>query len=110
MRLESEDEKIRDISPSQIRLPSELKEKIRVAAKKNRHSMSAEIVARLEESFRTDDYSPPPGTVHTVTISKESYEAMERFMEELRKSNIDLSKAKEGKPLRFREDDGDDLT
>lgn len=51
MRLESEEENIRDISPSQVRIPSALKAKIKAAAKANRHSMNAEIVGRLEASF-----------------------------------------------------------
>ena len=51
MRLESEEENIRDISPSQIRIPSVLKAKIKESAKQNRHSMNAEIVGRLESSY-----------------------------------------------------------
>ena len=51
MRLESEEENIRDISPSQIRIPSVLKAKIKESAKQNRHSMNAEIVGRLEASY-----------------------------------------------------------
>jgi hypothetical protein len=49
MRIESEN--IGDISPSQVRIPSELKEKLKRAAKENQQSMNAEIVRRLEKSF-----------------------------------------------------------
>lgn len=102
MRLE--DEKFGDMSPYGVRMPRELKEKIKAAAKANRHSMNAEIIERLEESFRKDDYSSPSGTMHTIQVSKESYEAMGKFMEELRRSNIDLSTLKQGKPLNPQED------
>ena len=34
-----------------LRLPADLKEKIKQASEENRRSMNAEIVARLEESF-----------------------------------------------------------
>lgn len=51
MRFESEIENIRDLNPTAIRIPSELKEKIKQAAKENQQSMNAEIVRRLEKSF-----------------------------------------------------------
>jgi len=51
MRLE--DENIQDIAPFGVRMPSELKARIKEAAKKNKHSMNAEIVTRLEMSFRS---------------------------------------------------------
>jgi UDP-N-acetyl-D-mannosaminuronate dehydrogenase len=52
MRLENE--KFGDIDSIGVRMPSELKAKIKAAAKENRHSMNAEIVARLEMSFRSN--------------------------------------------------------
>ncbi len=55
MRLE--DEKFGDMSPYGVRLPSELKAKIKAAAKEKRHSMNAEIVERLESSF--NEHIPP---------------------------------------------------
>lgn len=54
MRLEIENETLRDISPTAIRMPSAIKEKIREVAKENNRSMSAEIVARLEDSFQNE--------------------------------------------------------
>lgn len=53
MRLE--DENVGDIAPFGVRMPSELKAKIKAAAKANRHSMNAEIVERLEASFADRD-------------------------------------------------------
>jgi hypothetical protein len=53
-RLEIE-ENIRDISPSQVRLPTDLKEKLKAAAQENKTSFSAEVVRRLYRSF--DDQS-----------------------------------------------------
>lgn len=40
-----------DLFRSQFRLPTELAEKLRVAAGENSRSMNAEVVARLEKSF-----------------------------------------------------------
>jgi len=39
----------------QLRMPSGMRERIRIAAEKSGRSMNAEIVARLEESFRTGE-------------------------------------------------------
>jgi hypothetical protein len=49
MRLD--DENIGDIKPFGVRMPKELKAKIKESAKQNRHSMNAEIVGRLEASY-----------------------------------------------------------
>ena len=49
MRLENE--KFGNIDSIGLRLPTELKEKIKNAAKENQQSMNAEIVRRLEASF-----------------------------------------------------------
>lgn len=49
MKLDGEN--IRDTNPVGLRLPAELKEKIKNAAKENKQSINAEIVRRLEGSF-----------------------------------------------------------
>lgn len=49
-----DNENISDKNPVGLRLPTELKEKIKNAAKQNQQSMNAEIVRRLEESFEND--------------------------------------------------------
>ncbi len=53
MRLD--DENFGEMSPYGVRLPRELKAKIKSAAKANRHSMNAEIVKRLEKTFSEDE-------------------------------------------------------
>lgn len=42
---------IRDINPIGLRLPAELKELIRAAAKNNGRSMNSEMIERLQASF-----------------------------------------------------------
>lgn len=42
----------RDIAPFGVRMPSDLKQKIENSAKKSGRSMNAEIVHRLEQSFK----------------------------------------------------------
>ena len=49
MRLDNE--KFGDIDSIGVRMPKELKAKIKESAKQNRHSMNAEIVGRLEASY-----------------------------------------------------------
>ncbi len=44
-----------DISPTQIRIPIELKEKIISSAKNNKQTISSEIVYRLEKSLAHDE-------------------------------------------------------
>ena len=56
MRLD--DEKFGEMSPYGVRMPSELKTKIKASAKENRHSMNAEIVRRLEKSFEDEEAQP----------------------------------------------------
>lgn len=51
MRLETDSENIREIAPTGVRIPSALKEKLKIAAKQKNQSMAAEIVERLQESF-----------------------------------------------------------
>lgn len=51
MKKDNEIERIRDLSPSQIRIPSKLKARLKESAKANRQSLSAEIVKRLEGSY-----------------------------------------------------------
>lgn len=41
----------KDITPTGVRFPAELKERLQKAANKNTRSMNAEIIARIAESF-----------------------------------------------------------
>jgi predicted GNAT superfamily acetyltransferase len=50
-KMKLDNENIRDTNPVGLRLPTELKEKIKNAAKENKQSINAEIVRRLEASF-----------------------------------------------------------
>lgn len=43
---------MRDINPLAIRMPGQLKEQLESAASSNRRSLNAELVMRLEQSFR----------------------------------------------------------
>lgn len=83
-----------------IRIPFELKEKLEGAAKLSGRSATAEIIKRLEASFGAEEYSLLQGDMRTVQITEESYKAMERFIEEIKRSNIDLSKLKTDKSLK----------
>lgn len=42
-----------------VRIPEELKEKIRASAEEYNRSMGADIIARLEASFSAEEESPP---------------------------------------------------
>ena len=53
MRLENE--KFGDLNHTGVRIPTELKAKIKSAAKENKQSMNAEIVRRLERTFHQDE-------------------------------------------------------
>jgi hypothetical protein len=55
MRLE--DEKISEISNVPMRVPSELKEILKMYAKRNKQSLNAEIVHRLQRTVEEDENS-----------------------------------------------------
>ena len=56
-----------------LRVPPELKQKIEESAEKNNRSQSAEMVARLEQSFEKDDAAEfDKGSVLQVIKSQES--------------------------------------
>lgn len=48
----------RAIAPFGLRMPPELKKEIEESAKRNKRSLNAEIVDRLEETFRQDKFLP----------------------------------------------------
>lgn len=43
---------MRDINPLAVRMPSALKERVEAAASNSRRSLNAELLVRLERSFR----------------------------------------------------------
>ena len=69
MRLESNEENIRDLAPTGVRIPSGLKKSLKEKSKENNRSMNAEIVARLEESFAKE--LPPWEKESTIKKSVE---------------------------------------
>ena len=101
-----------DFQKTALRVPKGLHAKIIEAAKKNSRTMNAEIVSRLEKSFGIEDeqeeYNPPPGTTHAVMVTKEEYDALEKLMDQIRKSNVELSKLKRGNPFSFKDDEHED--
>lgn len=46
----------RDISPFGVRIPTELKKHLEIAAKKNGRSLNAEIIYRLDKSINNELY------------------------------------------------------
>lgn len=58
-----------------LRIPEDLRDKVTAAAKENKRSATAEILARLEESFANQIVSETPkpaGGVHTIVTMKGS--------------------------------------
>ncbi|WP_201555789.1 Arc family DNA-binding protein [Psychrobacter sp. 72-O-c] len=51
-----------------VRIPEELKEKIRVSADKHNRSMGSDIVARVEQTFNQED-SATPSTSNVLIIT-----------------------------------------
>ena len=52
-----------------LRMAEDFKEKLRVASEQNNRSMNAEIISRLEESFRLEDKTykvPLPTDIHGI--------------------------------------------
>lgn len=72
----------RDDLHFRLRLPEEIKLKIEEAAEANRRSMTAEIVARLEESFQPDMFGVPKGAQPEI---KEILVSTRRIMDLLTK-------------------------
>ncbi|WP_180114480.1 Arc family DNA-binding protein [Acinetobacter sp. YH12063] len=81
-----------------LRVPPELKQKIEESAEKNNRSQSAEMVARLEESFKESD---DPKTLESLAkIVKETTEETTRLHKELVKiieqQKIEIENLKQG--------------
>lgn len=81
-----------------LRVPPELKKQIEVSAEKNNRSQSAEMVARLEDSFKESD---DPKTFESLAkIVKETTEETTRLHKELVKiieqQKIEIENLKKG--------------
>ena len=55
-----------------LRIPPDLKERIQEAAKKNRRTQTAEIIARLEKTIRDDELELNPNAVKIPDIPDRS--------------------------------------
>lgn len=64
-----------------IRIPAELKEKIRQSAEQHNRSMTADIIARVEQSFATEEQARP-----LIAADKD-------WLEEIGVSNEEFTKA-----------------
>lgn len=69
-----------------LRVPPELKDKIEKAAEANNRSQSAEMVARLEESFNKN--APNTNLAELIALQEETIE----YMKKLHIQNAELSK------------------
>ncbi|MGP4865256.1 Arc family DNA-binding protein [Psychrobacter sp. T6-5] len=80
-----------------VRIPEELKEKIRVSAKEYSRSMGADIIARLEASFATEESPPKPISVpFDDSFLKDAGLTREQFGAFVRKSISDSLKDDKG--------------
>lgn len=52
-----------------VRIPEDLKEKIRVSANEQNRSMGADIVARVEQTFRQEESSEMPSASNSLIIT-----------------------------------------
>lgn len=52
-----------------VRIPEDLKEKIRVSANEQNRSMGADIVARVEQTFKQEDNSLVPSASNALIIT-----------------------------------------
>lgn len=69
-----------------LRVPPELKEQIEKAAEANNRSQSAEMVARLEESFKKNN--PSTNLAELIALQEETIE----YMKQLHIQNAELSR------------------
>lgn len=73
----------KDLYRSQFRLPQSLYEKLKGEADKNRRSVNAELVARLEASF-TDDRVSALAEIITLNFDDVIREVIERSTQQLK--------------------------
>lgn len=92
-----------------LRLPVDLKEKIKKASEYNHRSMNAEIVARLEESFRSEaidnDWQSPVSTDDDYLLgdAKQILSELDGVMERYRR----LQEVRAGLERRMKENKGE---
>ncbi|MGE6329705.1 Arc family DNA-binding protein [Psychrobacter pacificensis] len=52
-----------------VRIPEDLKEKIRVSAEKHNRSMGADIIARVEQTFKHEESKVTPSATSSLIIT-----------------------------------------
>jgi ketol-acid reductoisomerase len=52
-----------------VRIPEDLKEKIRVSAEDHNRSMGSDIIARVEQTFKQEESSETPSTSNVLIIT-----------------------------------------
>lgn len=52
-----------------VRIPEDLKEKIRVSAEGHNRSMGSDIIARVEQTFKQEESSETPSTSNVLIIT-----------------------------------------
>ncbi|WP_159566398.1 Arc family DNA-binding protein [Budvicia diplopodorum] len=77
------------ITSLSVRIPAELKTKLKVQAEKNNHSMNAEIIKRLEDSFTHSPVKAKPSQPDSVELSAKE---VARIKMVLKKATKALSK------------------
>ncbi|MBB3103783.1 Arc family DNA-binding protein [Azomonas macrocytogenes] len=79
----------REINPFAFRMPPELRAKVEEAAKENRRSINAELVARVEETFANN----PSENLDESTRILKSAERLEKVIEVLAELGQQMKKA-----------------
>lgn len=82
---------------SQFRLPQSLYEKLKAAAEKNRRSVNAELVARLEESF-TSISSPSLKSKLGHVLVTNFDDIFERAIREVMQNSLDATQHRPAEP------------
>ena len=81
----------KDIYRSQFRMPQELYERLKVEADKNKRSVNAELVARLEESFHLR--TPTALQAKVASFLTENFDGiMEKVVREAVQNSVDASR------------------
>lgn len=75
-----------------FRIPTELKEQIEEAAKKNNRSITAELVSRLERTFQDDALSEEK-LVHKEIVARVVEDFTDQLMQQLEKHRQLINKS-----------------
>ena len=84
-----------DTVRSQLRLPAELHERLRLVSNVTGRSMNAEIVRRLEESFELQE---APAAINDRQLLRAAFELVKSAREQVVAIEGDIAKAQDGDP------------